>query len=154
MFKRFLLGLGLLGVVSSANAACSFEYHSVDETASTFQKSMPGNSFYNVKIFLTEYTFYFDSNCTLFYSSFSRYMSGGINIDSYRKDFLLPTRSSLNDLPPNTDISYFNNTSALKTNQTYDDTALKNTDASLINENNILKAKVQALETKVYQCVQ
>lgn len=139
--KKVILGLGLLGVVSSANAVCSLELTRVDDYGSVtkISKSINENTFYSFKDFFTEYTVYFNSECILFYSSFSRYISGGINQDSHKKDFILPTKSSLDNS--------FKNTSAIKTIQTYDDTALK-------SEDTILKAKVQALETKVYQCVQ
>lgn len=139
--KKAILGLGLLCVVSSANAVCSLELTRVDDYGSVtkISKSINENTFYSFKDFLTEYTVYFNSECILFYSSFSRYVSGGINQDSHKKDFILPTKSSLDNS--------FKNTSAIKTIQTYDDTALK-------SEDTILKAKVQALEDKVYQCVQ
>ena len=180
MFKKFLLGLGLLGVVSSANAACNF-YAEIQSRQGSFPLQLR--------------TFQEGQTVT----KYSSWNSGDYKITCMKNSYIklsIPKQHSIDTviIPPIivnvTEQNLFDaigrgivhdkdkTPAQLKTvfefgdgligesgsiysidkyvfgQTSYDDTALRNTDVSLTNENNILKAKVQALEDKVYQCVQ
>lgn len=176
MFKKILLGLGLLGVLSSANAACTFK-HSFDinyfgriENAGIMNLSVNPGAMISFQAVANKTVYYngghtakyvvrADSACNLSLeeSSVNTFcFQASCSILQGNKHTYIPygsTVSAINCVDSQTDectvhANLTNTSTATSVSTiTYDDTALK-------SENAILKAKVQALEDKVYQCVQ
>lgn len=148
MFKKFILGLGLLGIVSSANASCSYSYSRYASSGVvnnvtpgvTFNSAIrphTGNGSDTAKLF-------FDKDCILYYQETDR-SYGKTQYDWYTNIIAIPPSMEINKQSCNESDGcsvswYIRNTS---------------TAASTSNpEVDALKAKVQALESKVYSCVQ
>jgi len=180
MFKKILLGLGLLGVISSANAICTLDHFSNYKTPNEVSKLQiePGE----FKILSIADTCYVsggqcsekyyaraDNFCNVEITWLSGYNSVFLktseSINPYATTFYIGRGGTIDiikcsasgldaggkELTTN-DNCYFStkitNTSVAPTPiSTYNDSTLKSEDA-------LMKARIQALETKVYQCVQ
>lgn len=168
--KKIILGFGLFGVVSSANATY------VECLESGYTKEL--NMYYG-KGWKWNYTVGFLAPDGRRYESWGKYdvqnqsCGGGDNDgctyytttmpEGYKEIFYgekivtlcsqkytVTYKNLVRKDVCNGTISYC----VTKPGSINDDTSATAAVSSLTNENNILKAKVQALETKVYQCVQ
>lgn len=180
MFKKILLGLGLFGVVSSANATCNFYAEILNRRTSLPLQLRTFAEGQSVSVY-SSWTIG-DYSITCMKNSYIKLLiprqhnietviippiivnvteqnlfdaiGRGIVHDKDKTPDQLKTGFTFDNVLLGESGSIYSIDKYVFGQTSYDDTSLRNTDASLTNENNILKAKVQALETKVYQCVQ
>lgn len=170
MFKRFLLGIGLLGVVSSANATyveCLESGYTQGENM-YYGKGWKWN--YNVGFLAPDGKRYeswgdykeayescpggADVNCTIAYNNipagYKEVFYGEKIVQLCSQKYTVTYKSLIRKDTCNGTISYC----ITKPGSINDDTSTTTAVSTLTNENTILKTKVKALEDKVYSCVQ
>ena len=168
--KKVILGLGLLGVVSYANAAyveCLESGYTKGENM-YYGKGWKWN--YNVGFLAPDGKRYeswgdrresyescsgaADDACTIAYNNipagYKEVFYGEKIVTLCSQRYTITYKHLIRTDVCNGTISYC----VTKPGSINDDTSTTTAVSTLTNENNLLKAKVQALETKVYQCVQ